>query len=339
MNVLYHLPILPPAMPAAEAFSQEIAALQTQFQGEIVYLNPNQSSPVYLPRLLFGWSKIRQIRALETGIDLHHFFNPDPFSYPILLAFRRPVVYSLSSGLGDNLPNLSYFSRLAAVTVYDRDSYQKLCDWGLTNVHLVRSGIDVNRFTHTALSLTGDIRLLVASAPWTEAQFQSKGVDALLAAAQRIPRLQLTFLWRGVFYAEMMARVKQAGLDERVQVINRQVDVNEILAGMHGTVNLAMNGAIIKAYPHSLLDSLAAGKPVIVSRAIAMSQDVEQSGCGLVVNEVTANGLADGLIVAINEFVEKYDSLVAEAMLVGRRDFNQPQMIDSFRKVYAAVVL
>jgi hypothetical protein len=128
MNVLYHLPILPPTMPAAEALSQEIAALQTQFQGEIIYLNPNQSSPVYLPRILFGWNKIRQIRALETGIDLHHFFNPDPFSYPILLTFRRPVVYSLSSGLGEKRPKLSYFSRLAAVTVYDDHSYQKLCD-------------------------------------------------------------------------------------------------------------------------------------------------------------------------------------------------------------------
>lgn len=334
MKILYHLPILPPTMPAAEALSQEIAALQTQFQGEIVYLNPNQSSPIYLPRLLFGWSKVRRIRALEAAIDLHHFFNPDPFSYPVLLAFRRPVVYSLSSNLGDRRPNLAYFSRLAAVTVYDERSYQKLCGWGLTNVHLVRSGVDVTRFAHTALPLTRDIHLLVASAPWTKVQFQLKGVDALLAAAQQLPRLHLTFLWRNVLYEEMVARVEQAALGEQVQVINRQVDVNEILAGIHGTVNLAVNGAIIKAYPHSLLDSLAAGKPVIVSQAIAMSQYVEKTGCGLVVNEVTA----EGLVAAINGFVKRYESLAAEAILAGRRDFSQTQMIDSFHKVYTAVI-
>ena len=331
MNVLYHLPILPPKIPEAEALSQEIAALRTAFNGEIVYLNPNETSPVYLPRLAFGWHKLHRVRQIETEYDLHHFFNPDPFPYPVLLRLGKPVVYSLSSGVGEKRPYLPYFSRLAAVTVYDERSYEKLRGWELTNVHLVQSGIDVAKFTHTAVPLTGEIRLLSASAPWTKAQFASKGVAALLAAARQMPRLHLTFLWRGVLYQEMLARVAQAGVADRVQVINEQVEVNEILAGVHGAINLASDGAIIKAYPHSLLDSLAAGKPVLVSRAIAMSDYVKKAGCGVVVDAVSA----EGVVTAVNEFSERYEALVATAGRVGR-NFSREKMIASFRRVYEA---
>ncbi len=331
MNVLYHLPILPPKMPEAEALSQEIAALRTAFNGEIVYLNPNETSPVYLPRLAFGWHKLRRVRQMEAEYDLHHFFNPDPFPYPVLLRLRKPVVYSLSSGV-EKRPYLPYFSRLAAVTVYDERSYGKLRDWGLTNVHLAQSGIDVSKFTHTAVPLTNKIRLLCASAPWTKAQFRSKGVDALLAAMRLMPRLRLTFLWRGVLYEEMVTRVAQAGVADRVQLINEQADVNEILASVHGTINLASDGAIIKAYPHSLLDSLAAGKPVLVSQAIAMSDYVKEVGCGVVVDEVSA----EGVVTAVNEFTERYEALADTAVRVGR-DFSQEKMVDSFRRVYEAV--
>jgi hypothetical protein len=88
MNVLYHLTILPPKMPQAEALSQEIAVLQSAFAGELIYLNPNIRSPIYLPRLLFGFHKLPEIRRREAHTDLHHVYNPDPFPFPILRYFR-----------------------------------------------------------------------------------------------------------------------------------------------------------------------------------------------------------------------------------------------------------
>ena len=189
------------------------------------------------------------IRQLEQTIDVHHFFNPDPFPYPVLYQFKKPVVYTLSSGLVAEPRHFRYFSKLAAVTVYDQRSFDLLTDWGLQNVHIVKSGIDTSRFTLTAVPLEDELHLLVASAPWTEAQFETKGVDALLETAVSNPSLRLTFLWRGVLFTEMMAKVQAMNLGDRVMVINEQVDVNHILAGVHGTINLATDAAIIKAYP------------------------------------------------------------------------------------------
>lgn len=333
MNVLFHLPILPPKLPEAEALSQEIAALQTAVSGKTIYLNPNQTSPIYMPRLLFGLQKLGEIRQLEESVDVHHFFNPDPFPYPILQLYKKPVVYSLSSGLGTVPRYFRYFARLAAVTVYDQRSLDLLQAWGLTNVHLVQSGIDASRFTHTAVPLQNDLHLMVASAPWTLAQFKTKGVDVLLETAVANPNLHLTFLWRGVLYDEMMTKVNDLNLGGQVTVINEQVDVNQILAAVHGTINLAADAAIIKAYPHSLLDSLAAGKPILVSKAIAMADDVQKEGYGVVVDNLTVGAVE----TAVAGFVSKYKGLAETAVSIGRQRFSQEKMITSFLRVYNAV--
>jgi glycosyltransferase involved in cell wall biosynthesis len=334
MKILYHLTVLPPEMPECEALSQEIRALRNRFGGDLVYLNPNQHLPLYLPRIVFGFHKLRQLRALETDLDLHHLYNPDPFPFPVLRRLRRPVVYSVSSGVGTKRPNIPFFASLAVVTVYDERGLKQLRSWGLENVCLVRSGVDTTRFTYSPLPLQSEIRLMVGSAPWTRAQFRTKGVDALLLAAQRAPQLRLIFLWRGVLAAEMARRVRRMNVERQVTVLNEQVDVNRVLASVHASITLATDSAIVKAYPHSLMESLAAGKPVIVSRAIPMSEYVEQKGCGKVVEDVNPGDI----LGAVEALAGEYPALQRAAQQVGQRDFSQRAMITSFEKVYEHVL-
>jgi glycosyltransferase involved in cell wall biosynthesis len=232
-----------------------------------------------------------------------------------------------------NRPRVAFFNKLAVVAAADERSFQHLQEWGVENVVRVRPGIDTTRFSHSPLalpSLHSEIRLMVASAPWTKAQFRTKGVEALLAAAQQCPQLHLIFLWRGVLAEEMERRVHDMDLAKQVEVVNRQVDVNQVLAGVHASITLSSNSAIIKSYPHSLLDSLAAGKPVLVSRAIPMADYVEQTGCGQVVESVNP---AD-VLAAVEALRRDYEALAHVARAVGQRDFSQQGMIASFQEVY-----
>jgi len=330
MNVLYHLPILPPKMPAGEALSQEIQALRDHNGGDLVYVNPNQNSIVYIPRLLFGLPLLKALRDREKNVDMHHFYNPDPFPYPYLLRLRRPVIYTVSSGISARRINARYFNRLAAVTVYDERSQQRLAKAGVRNVHLVAPGIDTSRFTCTPLPLERDLRLLVASAPWTRAQFRTKGIDALLEAARQDPRLYLTFLWRGILVEEMEKRIRSFGLESQITLINALVDVNQILAGVHATITLATNAALIKAYPHSLLDSLAAGKPVLVNRAIPMADYVERTGCGVVLDKVDV----ESILGAAESLAKDYTTLATKAAVAGQRDFSQTKLVQAYEQLY-----
>jgi glycosyltransferase involved in cell wall biosynthesis len=284
--------------------------------------------------VLFGFHKLGQLRSLEANHNVHHLYNPDPFPFPVLRLLRRPVVYSLTGGIGNRRLNVPFFSSLAAVTVADEDSLEALRSLGLDNAVLVRPGIDTTRFTPAPIPVRDEIRLMVGSAPWTRAQFRTKGVDALLAAAQRSPRLRLVFLWRGVLAEEMDRRVRQLNLGGRVTVLNERVDVNGVLAGVHASVTLATAPAIVKSYPHSLLESLAAGKPVLVSRAIPMAGYVERNGCGRVVESVSP----EGVLTAIEALARDYEDLQRAALRVGQVDFSRSAMIESFQRVYERVL-
>ncbi|MEZ4658859.1 MAG: glycosyltransferase [Caldilineaceae bacterium] len=302
MPPLYHFTVMPPQMPEAVAELQEINMLRGRFGGELWYINPNQHSPVYLPRLLFGLPLLGKLRRAEAHIDLHHFYNPDAFAFPFLRWLKKPIIYAVSGGVGSGRINAAFFNRLAAVAVPDARSLHRLAARGVTTGVQMRPGIDTARFRHHPQPLTGDIRLLMASAPWTEAQFASKGIDALLEAAVQQPHLHLTFCG-GVLEEAMRARVRRLNLQERVTVINQRVDVNAVLADMHGAVALASQPGIMKAYPHSLLDALAAGKPVLVNSAIPMADYVEETGCGVVAEAVTAASV----LAAIEQWAGQYE--------------------------------
>lgn len=333
MKILYHLTVLPPPLPDCEALSQELASLRQQFAGDVIYINPNQKFPVPILRVLFGFHQIRALRKQEIAFTLHHLYNPDPFPFPVLRWLRRPVIYTISSGLGAHCPNAAFFNALAAVTVYDKRSFKQLETWGIHNAHLIPPGIDTSRFTCTPLPLDSEIRVLVASAPWTKAQFHSKGIDALLAAAKQFPKLKLILLWRGVLEDEIQQRIQRLALEDQVQIIHEQVDVNQMLAGVHATVALAATSQIIKAYPHSLLDSLAAGKPVIVSQAIPMADYVAETGCGEIVATVTPTAILN----AIESLMRNYPARQRAAREVGPRDFSIERTLAAFGRLYQQV--
>ena len=184
---------------------------------------------------------------------------------------------------------------MATIVVSNERDQATLHHWGLENTRLIRPGIDTSRFIPAQPPTGPGFTLLFGSAPWSEPQFRSKGVEALLAAAEARPDLRLVFLWRGLLFEEMQARVAQRGLQARVEVINRQVDVNEVLARAHAAVVLAEDATLVKAFPHSLLESLAAGRPVLVSRALPMADYVERVGCGQVVEVVSSEGVLEAL--------------------------------------------
>ncbi|NIW49944.1 MAG: glycosyltransferase [Gammaproteobacteria bacterium] len=240
----------------------------------------------------------------------------------------------LTSGIGTRRPNISFFSRLAAIAVADERSFKQLQTWGIDNSFLVRPGINIARFSHTPCPLHSEIKLMVGSAPWTKAQFRSKGIDALLEAAQQAPHLRLIFLWRGVLGEEMNRRIQKMNLEKQVTVLDKFVDVNAILADVHASITLADAPGLVKSYPHSLLDSLAAGKPVLISQAIPMADYVAETGCGQVIDRVTPTDI----LIAVEALASKYEARQKIARRVGRRDFSQQALVTSYQRVYEQVL-
>lgn len=330
-HVLYHLTVPASTMAACDAVIQEARMLANHVgHGQIIHLVPGRKPGTRFPRRWWGMQHLLRLRRLERQVDIHHIFNPDPYPFLILRFLRRPVVYTAVAGLGNCPPETArQLTRQVDTLVVPTDADQsQLAKWDIMNVTTVGPLIDIEPFSFTPPPANAPFTLMMGSAPWTEEQFHSKGVDALLEAARRHPHLHLIFLWRGVLAQEMDRRVAQAGLRDRVQVLNEIVNVNEILARVHATVVLAAEGALIKAYPHSLLESLAAGKPVLISRLIPMAQMVEETGCGQVVESVDV----ENVLAALAALEQNYATAQQAALAVGQRRLPSPT--DVYDRVY-----
>ena len=270
LKILYLLTTPPPVLPGTDAVAQEVDLLRSRFGGEAIYLRPSWRARAWYPSRFLGLDRLRAIRRRDTYADLHHVYASQLFTLPLLRLIRRPIVYTVTSGVGSThrVPSLSYLRRLGAIVVPGRSDLDALTRLGLENVHVVPPGIDVSRFIDTPPPSGSEFILLAGSAPWARQQFVTKGIDALLALARDMRDVRLVFLWRGVLLREVIARVMDAGLAERVEILQDRVDVSRVLIRAHASVVLAEAPGLVKAYPHSLLEALAAGRPVVISDGI-----------------------------------------------------------------------
>lgn len=335
MRVLYHLTIPQPLAPELDAIVQEVEALRAAAGGEIIYVNPTRYHGSRFPERLYGLHRLPDLLRRETDIDVHHIYNARPYLFPYLRLLRKPVVYTVAAGLRstERSRDRDRLAALARIIVNSTRDLETLRGWGLRNVELIRPGIDVSRFRPAPPPADPPFTLLMGSAPWTLDQFGSKGVDALLQAVQARSDLRLVFLWRGLLYEEMQRRIAQAELGQRVTIINQHVDVNDVLAQVHAAVVLAHDATLVKAYPHSLMEALAAGRPVLISRAIPMADTVEQTHCGQIVDAVDARSVLD----ALARLKVNYESHRRAALAVGQRDFSRQVCIEAHLRLYASV--
>ena len=336
MRVLYHLTVPPSPLAALDAMVQEVEALRALSEdgGQVIHLYPGRTPGTRFPRRWWGLQHVPYLRRAEQDFDIHHIFNPDPFPFDLLRFLRRPIVYTATAGAHgvDRTTIQRLAQRVHTLVVPTEAERAELSQWSISNVVAIRPGIDITRFSHTPPP-TQPFTLLMGSAPWTIEQFESKGVEALLEAAQARRDLRLIFLWRGLHVGEMERRVAQRGLGERVTVINHQVDVNEVLAQVHAAIVLADDTKLVKAYPHSLLEALAAGKPVLVSRAIPMADYVEQTGCGQIVESVNSQEV----LAALAQLESDYDTRQIAALQAGQ-EFSQQRSIVAYKQLYVSLL-
>jgi glycosyltransferase involved in cell wall biosynthesis len=329
-KLLYHLTIPPPKMAGTEAVTQEIDALHREFGRGLIYLGPPDHPIFRLPRLLYGFHHLWKIRRMEEEITLHHIYNPDPYPFPVLKWLRKPIIYTLVSGLAaEGAISCSFFRQtIHTVVVSNERNLVQLKSAGLHNVHLIPPGIDTTRFTYTSPpSLKDGLILLAGSAPWTVGQFRLKGIDLLLEAARRRPDLRLVFLWRGVLWKEMARRVQQSGVAPRVEVLNYRVDVNRILSRVHAGVCLVEDPAVLKAYPNSLLEAVVAGRPILVNARLPIADYVAAKGCGVVIERMDVEGLLAGL----DELARDYPRWQANT---GAADFPLERLVAAYSTLY-----
>ena len=267
---ILHVAAPRPRLTDTDALWQEADHLAQEFNGDIETVYPGSRPSRWIPRPLYGWSNLARLKALDQPGRVHHVLYAVPYPFPYLRALKQPIVYSVMAGARTrSLP--AWINRRTVWVVSHEREEARLREAGARHVRVIRPGLDLARLATTPPPPEGPFTLLCASAPWTRGQFATKGFGLLLDWVRSQSDRRLLLLWRGLHLELLQRRVAALGLAQQVEIINERVDIQSLLARCHAVVLLAQTPKLVKTWPHSLLEGLAAGRPVVISDTIAMS--------------------------------------------------------------------
>ena len=331
LRILYISPTKPPKVQGTDGLFTEIGYLRDFFGGDLISLYPARSLPPLIPASLYGMHQILALKRYDEKVDIFHIFFPYMANFHVLRYLSKPIIYTIISGMDVKcLPRSRPPCTLVVSSLYEADILRSR---GFHHVHVVRPGIDLSQIQVTPPpELDSKFVLLAGSAPWTRRQFDTKGFDLLLKVLTRLPKIRLICLWRGKLIREWSDRIQSFGLADRVEIIQKKADISGILSRCHAAVVLSATSDQVKSYPNSLMEALAAGRPVLVSRSNPMSYYVEDNGCGKVIEELCL----EELVAAIGEIMDEYSTLTRAALVAGR-GLSATRMIEDYRILYQDV--
>jgi glycosyltransferase involved in cell wall biosynthesis len=165
---------------------------------------------------------------------------------------------------------------------------------------VLENGIDISRFMSAesnglrAELGVGDGPLIVCASRLSP----EKGVDVLIEAFPRVasPEAQLLLVSNGPDAAKCRALAERLGIGGRVHFLGTRSDIPRIF---HAASAVVVPSLWDEAFGLVVVEAMAAGRPVIVTRGGAMPEIVDHGRCGVVVPKRDPAALAsaiDGLL-------------------------------------------
>jgi glycosyltransferase involved in cell wall biosynthesis len=172
-------------------------------------------------------------------------------------------------------------------------------------------------------------KCLFASSPENADEIHTKGVDLLLDLASQEPALEITLVWRpfGRRSHTALDFVHRAGLANVRILEGRVADMHRLYGQHHFTV--APFRRVGKPCPNSILESLACGRPALVSRFVDIGSLLESEGAG-----ITFPQTKEGLREAFAALRDCYDALQKAARPCAEKYFDLRQTVARYSGIY-----
>ncbi|TES97912.1 glycosyltransferase family 1 protein [Patescibacteria group bacterium] len=289
--------------------------------------------PPFLESLYF-----HRVIALDKKVDLHHVFYPHLHNFRYFRQLKKPIVYSsVARRMGHpsdkklvatakKMPHVNFFA------VACREDKRTLLREGIQNVEIVLPGINLKKFSKLPFNSKPQKILLMGTSPLNPEKFKNRGINLILDILKKLPDLKVIFLWRGIAYKEMLQLVKKEGLENQVEIINQLVKPEEYLEKSAGAIATFMETKGNKAYPNSIIESLAAGRPVIVSTVMPIAEIVKKNNCGVVVKPDP-----ESLFKGVQEYFQNYQKLAKNCCKTATL-FSEERLLKDYQNIYQKVL-
>jgi len=259
---------------------------------------------------------------------------------PTLVTYHGPVELEWSNTFKGRLRLRFVRSRADGVVVVCDLVKQLLMNLGFDQAHIFRvyNGIDPAPFTTTRspwlrkeLGLNRNAKLvgMVANVR------QTKGYEYFLQAAATVCEVNphTVFLAVGDVNEQLASPLKvlhrQLGLGDRFRFLGFRTDIADILQEL----DIFVLASTSEGMPLSILEAMAAGKPVVSTQCGGIPEMVEHGGTGWLVPPGDSPALAESLIALLKDpsLGDKAGKMARDKFL---KDFTLDEMIKHYEKLY-----
>jgi len=328
--------------PSCEGISKEVHLLHSYFRESFVYC----MSPFFGIRSLFRMkvdeksfifcSALFPLRTaknfFERKFDLSHVFGNLYGDYFVRNLKKKPIL--LTAVTIDRIHSIDEYEKLEKIVVESNKQKKMLVNAGLEKdkIELVYPGVDLNKFSYSSPT-ENTFKVLFASSPLKEMYFRARGIDMILEAAQMLQEYEFVLLWRKRALVTIKRMIEAKKL-KNVKLINEIIaDMNNMYGNVHATVVPFTSEEFNKSCPNSIPESLAAGKPVIVSDKVGISDIIKKERCGVVFKPTPSN-----LSEAIKKISKGYKKYQKNARKTAKKYFSKEKFLLEYEKIYDAVV-
>jgi glycosyltransferase involved in cell wall biosynthesis len=299
-----------------------------------------------------GRADLRAVRQIEEyiqedGIDLLHThgYKADLYGYVAARRSHKPIVATCHNWVGgtaalgiyNHLDRLALkrFNALAAVS----DSVaQRLIDSGVSprKIKNIANGIDVEPFerARTLPALASDGHKVVGMVARLDLQ---KGFEYLLRAVRELcvafRELKVVIVGEGPDRKAIEDMIQQCGLQSKVVLAGQHSDMPGVYAAMDIFVLPSLNEGL----PMTILEAMAASKPVIATRVGAIPSLIKDGDTGLLVDARDADGLRDAIanLLSDSELCERLGAAGHEWV---SQNYTSEVMALKYRQMYEEVL-
>jgi glycosyltransferase involved in cell wall biosynthesis len=295
------------------------------------------------------WRAVRQIEEYirEDAVDVVHTHGYKADLYGFLAAWRsnKPIVATCHNWVGGTaaLGIYNHLDRLAlkrfdALAAVSDEVAQRLLESGVPaeKIKTIANGIDVQAFEHgqplPALSVTGG--KVVGTVARLDLQ---KGFEYLLRAVRELCNsfygLKVVIVGEGPDRKAIEGMVQEYGLQSNVVLAGQQSDMPGVYAAMDIFVLPSLNEGL----PMTILEAMAASKPVVATRVGAIPKVINDGENGLLVDPRDTDGLRNAIASLLAD-PGKCRRMGEKAHEWVSRNYTSEAMALKYRQLYEGVL-
>ena len=273
---------------------------------------------------------------LSRKSDLNHIYTSlGDLPYLSVLDLQRTILTAAAScHLAKIQKRMKYLSQLRKIIVESGKQQQELISLGMPpdKIELIYPPVDLAAFSYEP-KIAGPFTILYASCPTRKEDFEKRGIYLLLDCAEREKKVQFLLPWRKGAYDQIQREIRQRARENVQCHQGIHPHMNNQYALAHGTIiPYTRYDDYLKLIPNSAIESLAAGKPLLVSTKTEMAEIVKNEKCGVIFEPTP-----EDLTRAIKELQRHYHSYQRNCRKTAEKYFSHQLFLKKYEQVYSSI--